>query len=148
LHRTIKKVGEDIDSLRFNTAIAKLIELNNQMVHLTAVPKALAETFTLLLSPFAPHLAEEIWSRLGNATSLARHPWPKFDVEKLADSQMEIPVQVNGKLRGTINVPADAAQETILQAARAAEHIRPWIDGKNLVKQIYVQKKLVNFVVR
>jgi leucyl-tRNA synthetase len=148
MHRTIKKVGEDIDSLRFNTAIAELIKLINEMGRLPAVPQRLAETFTLLLSPFAPHLAEEVWSRLGKTQSLVRHPWPKYDPDKLADEAMEIPVQVNGKLRGTITVPTDAAKDDILQSARAAVNVKPWIDGKNVVKQIYVEKKLVNFVVQ
>jgi leucyl-tRNA synthetase len=148
MHRTIKKVGEDIDSLRFNTAIAELIKLNNQMTGLQSVPRELAHNFTLLLSPFAPHLAEELWSRLGNTPSLGRHPWPEYDRAKLADAMMEIPVQVNGKLRGTISVPADAGKDDILSAARDAGQVKPWIDGKNLLKQIYVEKKLVNFVVK
>ena len=148
MHRTIKKVGDDIDSLRFNTAIAELIKLNNEMVGLATIPRDLAQTFIVLLSPFAPHLAEEIWSRLGNSASVGRHPWPKYDAGKLADAQMQIPVQVNGKLRATIDVAADAAKDDILATARAAQNVKPWIDGKNIVKQIYVEKKLVNFVVQ
>jgi leucyl-tRNA synthetase len=148
-HRTIKKVGEDIESLRFNTAIAELIKLNNEIGRLNAgAPWDLAEIFTLMLAPFAPHLAEEIWSRLGHEASLARHPWPKYDPAKLLESTMELPVQVNGKLRGTISVPADAAQEQILSTARETPSVKPWLAGKTLVKQIYVDKKLVSFVVK
>ncbi len=147
MHRTIKKVGEDIEALRFNTAIAELIKLNNEMTRLPQVPRDLAENFTLLLAPFAPHLAEEIWLRLGHHKSLARRPWPTFDLAKLIESTLELPVQVNGKLRDRITVPADASEETILQSAEASEKTRPWLDGKTIRKRLYVPKKLVNFVV-
>jgi leucyl-tRNA synthetase len=148
MHRTIKKVGEDIEALRFNTAIAQLIILSNEMGKLKSVPRQLAENFTLMLSPFAPHLAEEIWSLLGHNQSLARHPWPTFDPEKLADSTVEIAVQVNGKLRGTVTLPAGADEQAAFTAARAVPAVKPWIDGKTVVKSLYVQKKLVNFVVK
>jgi leucyl-tRNA synthetase len=149
MHRTIKKVAEDVESLRFNTAIAELIKLNNELGRLNdGVPSELAENFTLMLAPFAPHLAEEIWSKLGHDKSLARNPWPKYDPAKLVESTMELPVQVNGKLRGTISVPADAGQEQVLSAARETAGVKPWLAGKTLVKQIYVDKKLVSFVVK
>jgi leucyl-tRNA synthetase len=147
LHRAIKKVGEDIDGLRFNTAIAELIKLNNEMTGMSAIPRALVETFTLLLAPFAPHIAEEIWERLGHHKSLARRPWPTFDTAKLAKSTLELPVQVNGKLRDKITVPADAAEIEILTAAENAEKVRPWLEGKTIRKKLYVPKKLVNLVV-
>jgi leucyl-tRNA synthetase len=147
LHRAIKKVGEDIVSLRFNTAIAELIKLNNEMTGLKAVPRALAESFILLLAPFAPHIAEEIWHRLGKPHSLARHPWPAYDDAKLIETTIELPVQVNGKLRGKLIVTPDAPKESILAAARAVESIRPWMDGKAVKKEIYVPGKLVSFVV-
>jgi leucyl-tRNA synthetase len=149
MHRTIKKVGQDIEELRFNTAIAELIKLNNELSHLsTGVPKELAETFTLLLAPFAPHLAEEIWSRLGHTASLARHPWPKFDEAKLVETTIELPVQINGKLRGTIVVPADATEEVIFSTAMGAESVKSWLTGKSIVKKIYAPKKLVSLVVK
>jgi leucyl-tRNA synthetase len=147
MHRTIRKVGEDIAALRFNTAIAELIKLNNDMGKLPAVPRELAENFTLLLAPFAPHIAEELWQRLGHHKSLARRPWPTFDESKLAESTMELPVQVNGKLRDKISVPADADEPTILAAAAKSEKVQPWLAGKTLRKQLYVPGKLVNFVV-
>jgi leucyl-tRNA synthetase len=118
------------------------------MNRLEAIPRALAEPFILMLAPFAPHLAEEVWLRLGHDDSLARHPWPKYDESKLAESTIELPVQVNGKLRGKVSVPADASQEVILKEARAAEAVKPWIDGKTIAKEIYVPGKLVNLVVR
>jgi leucyl-tRNA synthetase len=147
LHRAIKKVGEDVAALRFNTAIAELIKLNNELTGLPTVPRRLAETFTLLLAPFAPHLAEELWQRLGHNESLARHAWPQYDESKLAESMLELPVQVNGKVRDKITVPADAAEADILRVAEASERVRPWVEGKTLRKRLYVPKKLVNLVV-
>jgi leucyl-tRNA synthetase len=147
MHRTIRKVGEDIQALRFNTAIAELIKLNNAIGELERVPHTLASTFTLLLAPLAPHLAEELWHRLGHAGSLARHPWPKYDASKLVDTTIELPVQVNGKLRGKITVPADAGEAEILAAAAVADGVPAWLDGRDVKKRLYVAKKLVNFVV-
>jgi leucyl-tRNA synthetase len=147
MHRTIKKVGDDIAALRFNTAIAELIVLNKTMTAMTEVPRELAENFTLLLAPFAPHLAEELWLHLGHHKSLTRRPWPTFDEAKLVESSMDLPVQVNGKLRDKITVPADADDDTIFAAAAAAEKVIPWIAGKDVKKRLYVPKKLVNFVV-
>lgn len=148
LHRTIKKVGEDIEGLRFNTAIAELIKLNNELKGLPSVPQWFAEQFTLLLAPFAPHLAEEIWQRLDHDQSLARHAWPTYEPAKLVESTLELPVQVNGKLRSRITVAADATSEAILAAAKADPVIKPWLEVKTLVKELYVPKKLVNFVVK
>jgi len=148
MNRAIKKVGEDIQGLRFNTGIAELIKLNNEMGRLDAIPRRLAENFVLMLAPFAPHIAEEIWSRLGHDSSLARHPWPKFDPAKLQETNIELPVQVNGKLRDKILVPAEADEGTILKTAEMAEKVRPWVEGKTIVKRLYVPKKLVNFVVK
>jgi leucyl-tRNA synthetase len=108
----------------------------------------LAENVVLMLAPFAPHIAEEIWSRLGHDQSLARHPWPAFDPAKLAERNIELPVQVNGKLRDKVVVPADADEGTILKTAETAEKVRPWLEGKSIVKRLYVPKKLVNFVVK
>jgi leucyl-tRNA synthetase len=148
LHRAIKKVAADIEALRFHTAIAKLIEINNELKGMEKVPRWFAQRFVLLLAPFAPHIAEEIWVRLGNEQSLARHPWPEYDPAKLEESTMELPVQVNGKLRARITVPSDAEQATILTTARADPALRTWLDGKTVVKELYVPKKLVNFVVK
>jgi leucyl-tRNA synthetase len=147
MHRTIRKVGEDIEALRFNTAIAELINLNNSITGMGLLPRELAETFTLLLAPFAPHVAEELWSALGHHKSLARRPWPTYDPAKLVDSMMELPVQVNGKVRDKIMIAADADEAAILAAAESSEKVRPWIEGKAMKKRLYVPKKLVNFVV-
>jgi leucyl-tRNA synthetase len=147
MHRTIKKVGEDIEAMRFNTAIAELIKLNNEMGRLPSIPRELAENFALMLAPLAPHIAEEIWHRLGHERSLSRRPWPTYDPAKLVESTMELPVQVNGKLRDKITVSSDADEQTILQTAAGAAGIQQWINGKSIKKQIYVPKKLVNLVV-
>jgi len=147
MHRTIKEVGEDIEGLRFNTGIAELIKLNNEMGKLPSIPRELAEDFALMLAPFAPHLAEEVWHRLGHERSLARRPWPTYDPAKLIESTMELPVQVNGKLRDKITVAADADEQTILLIASGSPGVQSWLSGKNIKKRIYVRNKLVNLVV-
>jgi leucyl-tRNA synthetase len=148
MHRAIKKVADDIQGLRFNTAIAELIELKNEMTQLTSVPAELAENFTLMLAPFAPHIAEEIWQKLGHHKSLAHRPWPTADENKLVEETMELPVQVNGKLRGKVVVPAGADEERIFKAVNASDSVRTWLEGKTIVKRIYVAGKLVSFVVK
>jgi len=147
LHRTIKKVADDIVALRFNVAIAELIKLNNEITGMTVVPRELAESFVLMLAPFAPHVAEEIWERLGHHKSLARRPWPSYDESKLVELTLEIPVQVNGKLRDLIVVPANADEGLVFNAALSSEKVKPWVEGKTMKKKLYVPKKLVNFVV-
>jgi leucyl-tRNA synthetase len=147
MHRAIKKVADDISGLRFNTAIAELIKLNNEITGMNEVPRELAENLVLMLAPFAPHMCEELWERLGHHKSLARRPWPSFDASKLIESTMELPVQVNGKLRDKITVDANADENTILDTALAAERVKPWVEGKTIKKKVYVPKKLVNFVV-
>jgi leucyl-tRNA synthetase len=148
MHRAIKKVGEDIAALRFNTAIAELIELKNAMTQLNGVPRELAENYTLMLAPLAPHMAEEIWEKLGHHKSLSHRPWPTADESKLVEDSIELPVQVNGKLRGRITVAADAAEAAVLSAAESDAAIRPWLEGKTIVKRIFVKAKLVSFVVK
>jgi leucyl-tRNA synthetase len=147
LHRTIKKVGEDIEAMRFNTAIAQLIMLNNAIGGQT-VPRELARTLALLLAPFAPHMAEELWQRLGHDGSLAYEAWPICDQAKLVEATMELPVQVNGKLRDRIVVAAQADEDHILRTAEASAKARPWLEGKRIVKRLYVPGKLVNIVVQ
>ncbi len=147
MHRAIRKVEDDVAALRFNVAIAELIKLNNEMTKLATIPRELAENFTLMLAPFAPHIAEELWERLGHTKSLARRPWPTYDPAKLVETTMELPVQVNGKLRDKISVPADADEETILTTAASTAGAKQWMEGKTIRKRLYVPKKLVNFVV-
>ena len=147
MHRTIKKVAEDIQGLRFNTGIAELIKLNNEITGMPSVPRELAENLTLMLAPFAPHIAEELWERLGHTKTLTRRPWPTFDPAKLVEAEIELPVQVNGKLRDKIRVAMDADEEAVLRLAEQCEKLKPWLEGKSVKKRIYVPNKLVNFVV-
>lgn len=145
LHQTIKKVSEDIEELRFNTAIAQMMVFTNEMTKAEPRPRALLEPFVLLLSPFAPHVAEELWAILGHAPSVSQQSWPVFDPALTLSDRLTIPVQVNGKLRGKIEVAADAARDVVERAAR--EIVAEWLQGHEPKKVIYVEKKLVNFVV-
>jgi leucyl-tRNA synthetase len=145
LHQTIKKVTEDIEHLRFNTAISQMMVFTNEMTKLPQRPRTLIEPFLLLLSPFAPHLTEELWSIIGNRPSISQQPWPSFDSALTVSDRLTIPVQVNGKLRGKLEVSANADRQQVQDLARqvAAE----WLTGKELKKVIYVEQKLINFVV-
>ncbi len=145
--RTIKKVGEDIEGMCFNTAIAELIKLNNELRSMEKVPRQTAELLTLMLAPFAPHICEEMWERLGHTGSLARHPWPTYDPAKLVEATIELPVQVNGKIRDKIIVPANADEKTVLEMAMKCERVKPWIEGKTIKTAKYVPKKLVTIAV-
>jgi len=153
LHATIKKVTEDLDGMRFNTAISALMVFVNEAMGWEKKPKAVLQQFLLLLQPFAPHLAEELYNRLqktgannDTASPLAYEPWPKYDPAFLVESTLEIPVQINGKLRDRVIVPADASEDAIKQAALASDKIKPFLDGKTIKKVIVVPKKLVNIV--
>jgi leucyl-tRNA synthetase len=152
LHACIKKVSEDLEGLRFNTAISALMVFVNEAMTWETKPAAVMRDFLILLHPFAPHLAEELWQRLSAAGSqplanLAYSQWPAFDPALLVENEIEIPVQTNGKLREVIKVPANADNATIEAAALASEKIKPLIDGKTIKKVIVVPKKLVNIVV-
>ncbi len=118
LHQTIKKVTEDIEHLRFNTAISQMMVFTNEMTKLDQRPRALIEPFLLLLSPFAPHLAEELWAIMGNRPSISHQPWPSFDPALTVSDRLTIPVQVNGKLRSKIEVGADADRQQVEDLAR------------------------------
>ena len=148
LHRTIKAVTEDIEKLSFNTAISRLMEFTNALGQADPRPRSLMGPFVLLLSPFAPHLAEELWNLLGHDESLAYEPWPECDESLLVTSTVEIPVQVNGKLRGKVVVATDAEQEAIQEAAAADETVARFLEEKTVVKTVVVPGRLVNFVVK
>ncbi|MEM6331300.1 MAG: leucine--tRNA ligase, partial [Planctomycetota bacterium] len=148
LHATIKAVTEDVDKLSLNTAIARMMEFVNFFNKQATRPRACIEPFVLLLSPFAPHLCEELWQALGHAETLAYEPWPQFDDAHLKQDTVELPVQVNGKVRGKVTVPADADQAAVLAAAKADPKVAGQIDGKQLVKEIVVPGRLVNLVVK
>ena len=147
-HITVKKVTEDIDSLKFNTALAALMSLLNEITDKGAITKAELKTFITLLCPFAPHLCEELWSVSGFDGDMTYAPWPKFDESKTRMSEVEIAVQVMGKVRGKLLIPADADQDAVLEMAKADERISPWLDGKQILKVIYVKGKLLNIVAK
>ncbi len=148
LHSAIRKVTESIDSLRFNTAISEMMVFVNEATRAEAVPRDLIDTFLRVLSPFAPHVTEEMWRRLGHESSVLRAPWPKYDPAKLIQDTVTIAVQVNGKMRGTIEVPAGAGQEEVLSAAAADDRVAPRLSDKRLLRKVFVPERLVNFVVR
>jgi leucyl-tRNA synthetase len=145
LHQTMKKVTEDIEELRFNTAIAQMMVFTNEMTKMEQRPRALLEPFVLILSPFAPHLAEELWEKLGGRPSVSQQPWPAFDPALTVSDRLTIPIQVNGKLRGKIEVAVDTSREEIEGLARG--QIIEWVQGKEPKKVIYIEKRLINFVV-
>jgi leucyl-tRNA synthetase len=145
--RTIAAVTDDFEDLRFNTAISRLMEFVNFFTGQDARPKKAMETFALLLAPMAPHLGEELWALLGHTKSLAYEPWPTFDPALLKDDQVEVPVQVNGKLRARVVVAADASSELIEKTARDDPKIADLLTGKTIKKVVVVPGKLVNFVV-
>ncbi len=151
LHKTIKKVAEDIDRLAFNTAISAMMEFVNEAYRAKAIHRSQAERFVLVLAPFAPHLAEELWRRLRGddwKDSLAYEPWPAFDAALVVDEQVEIPVQVNGKVVGRVTVAKDAPQDVIEAAAMADEKVAARIGEAAIVKKIYVPGRLLNLVVK
>jgi len=145
LHQTIKKVTEDVEELRFNTAISQMMIFTNEMTKAEQRARAVIEPFVLLLAPFAPHLAEELWAILGRTPSVSQQPWPMFDPALTASERMTIPVQVNGKLRSKIEVEHEATRALVERLSR--EQIAEWLQGKEPKKVIYVEKKLINFVV-
>jgi leucyl-tRNA synthetase len=159
LHQTIKRISDDFDGRwHFNTSISALMELNNLLSSLT--PEASAgdipaedlaatkRTMVLLLAPFAPYVAHELWETLGEKGSLLKAPWPIYDPALAKEEELEIPVQINGKLRGKIVVPADASEDLIIERALAEEKVKAAIAGKQIIKKVYVPGKLLNLVVK
>jgi leucyl-tRNA synthetase len=152
LHAAIKKVTEDLEGLRFNTAISALMVFINEAITWEPKPASVLREFLILLQPFAPHLAEELWSKINSAflappSALAYAPWPGFDPALLVEDMLEIAVQVNGKLRDVIRVPANATQGEMEQAALQAEKAQPFLAGKTVKKIIVVPRRLVNLIV-
>jgi leucyl-tRNA synthetase len=147
LHAAIKRVTQAVTDLRFNTAVSHLMVFVNEATKAPKIPRAWFEAFVKILSPFAPHIAEELWQRLGHTTTIAYEAWPAHDESKLATDTIKIAIQIGGKLRGEIEVAADATQESILAAAKADEKVQPFLAGKPIKKEIYVKGRLVNLVV-
>ena len=147
MNRTIKKVGEDADNLKANTAIAALMTMLNEFYD-KGVNRAEYKTFLTLLNPFAPHITEELWQQLGETGLLSVAPWPTYDEAKTVESTVELAVQVNGKLKCTIKLAVDADKQTAIDTAMAEEKVQHAIEGKQIVKQIVVPGKIVNLVVK
>jgi leucyl-tRNA synthetase len=145
-HQTVKKVTEDYEALRFNTAISQLMVFINEAYKAPVLPKAYMEGFVKLLSPVCPHIAEELWEKLGHNNTIAYESWPAYDEAKLVEDEVEIVVQVNGKVRAKLHVPADASKEQLEQMAMEDAKIKEQIEGKTVRKVIAVPGKLVNIV--
>ena len=147
LHLTIQRVSDDLESMSFNTAISAMMELTNHLTKQTVRARRVLKTFVLLLGPFAPHLAEELWHAFGATASLSFEPWPSYDASLLKADTVEIPVQINGKLKSKLTVAADMTKEALEQAALNDEKIKSQLEGKTIKKVIVVPGKLVNLVV-
>jgi leucyl-tRNA synthetase len=147
LHRTVKKVGDDIETLRFNTAVSTLMILTNRLASLDAVPRAALEKLLLVLAPFAPHLSEELWQELGHDELIASQAWPSFEPALCVDDVIEIGVQVNGKARGRVKLAKDASEEVAKAESLKDENVAKFVGDKPLKKFLYVPGKIVNFIV-
>ena len=148
IHKTIKKVSHDFETLKFNTGIAALMTLSNEFNDFKKITKADFKTFLMLLNPVAPHITEELWEIIGLPGKLYNNPWPKYDEEKTIDDVIEMPIQVNGKVRATIMVNADDTQDIVKEKALKDDNIAKFLDGKTIVKEIFVMGKIYNIVVK
>jgi leucyl-tRNA synthetase len=147
LHKTIQKIGSDIENMSFNTGIAQMMILNNLCIKKQKVTKQTAETFIKLLAPFAPHLAEELWEFVGNKQTLAFEPWPMAENKYLEESNFTYPVSFNGKKRFDLELPVDMTQSDIEKAVLSDPTAQKWLEGKTPKKVIFVQKKIINVVI-
>jgi leucyl-tRNA synthetase len=147
VHKSIKKVGEDIASFRFNTAISALMELLNVLEQQECVSMETLQTLTKLLAPLAPHLSEELWEMIGGSGMIISERWPQFDPKMLESSTMTIAIQVNGKLRGSIEVDASATKEEIIETSKKQENVAKFLADAPILKEIYVPRKLVSLVI-
>ncbi len=147
-HKTIRKVTSDIENMKFNTAIAALMTLMNEISSKGSITKGELKTYLTLLNPFAPHITEEMWEKTGFEGMMVTAPWPQYDEAKTVDKEIEIPVQVLGKLRSVLKIAADADKDTILAAAKADPKVAPYLEGKTVVKEIFVPGKMVNLIVK
>ena len=148
MHKSIKKVTNDIEEMKFNTSVATFMTMVNEFYKAKKINKAELVTFLQLLNPFAPHITEELNRLLGEAQELAYKPWPKYDEAKTIDDEIEVPVQINGKLKATVKVEVDADEATVKQIVHANESIQNAVKDKNIVKEIYVKNKIYNIVVK
>ena len=148
IHQTIKKVSADIEAMKFNTAIAALMTLINDLYTVKKITRDDLIIIIKLLCPFAPHMCEEIWEQIGGEGYLSLSEWPKYEEAKTVEATAEIGVQINGKVRATISYPNGSDKNTVLSIAKKDSRIASLLDGKNIVKEIYVPNKILNFVVK
>ncbi len=148
MHKTIKKVTEDIDTLKFNTAIAAMMTLVNKMYEIGSVSRDDLKTLTILFNPFAPHMTEELWEVMKFGKNVTDQKWPSFDESKCTDDAVEIAVQINGKVRAKLNVPADIEADEAINLAKQNEKISAELSGKNIIKELYIKGRLVNIVAK
>jgi leucyl-tRNA synthetase len=148
LHKTVKKVSADTASLNFNTAISQMMIYSNELAKLKEVPRAYWEPLVKMISPYAPHLGEELWEKLGHGESVSRAPWPAYDEELTVETEARIVVQVNGKIRDAFGAPAGTPKEELENRARALPGVLKWLEGQTVVKVVTVPDKLVNMVVK
>ncbi|MBQ5848949.1 MAG: class I tRNA ligase family protein, partial [Treponema sp.] len=146
--QTVKKVGDDTSSLNFNTAISQMMIFVNELSKQESIPKAMWSDFVKVISPYAPHLGEELWEKLGNKNTIAYESWPTINEDFLKDDAKTIVVMVNGKLRGKFQAAPGADDNTLIEAAKTAEGVEKFLEGKTIVKSVVVKDKLVNFVVK
>ena len=147
-HQTVKKVTEDYEKLSFNTAISQMMIFINAVYKEDVFPREYALNFIKLLNPIAPFITEELWSNMGNDKTIAYEKWPEYDEDKIVDDSLEIGVQVNGKLRGSILITPDEAEDSIKEKALANENIKKHMEGKTVVKIIVVKGRIVNIVIK
>ena len=148
MHKAIKKVSSDIEEMKFNTAVATFMTMTNEFVKDKMITKAEYKTFLQLLNPFAPHMTEELFSILGEKKTINETPWPKYDEAKTIDDEIEIPVQFNGKLKAVVKIDRDADENTVKEIVKNDETVKKALEGKNIVKEIYVKAKVYNIVVK
>ena len=147
-HQTVKKVTQDFENLGFNTAISQMMIFVNACYKKGSCPKAYAESFVKMLSCICPHLGEEIWEIFGHGESLAREPWPAWEEDKIREDTIQIPVQVNGKVRATVEIAVDEEQDSVLEKAHAMKNVQTAMSGKTVIREIYVKGRIVNIVVK
>jgi leucyl-tRNA synthetase len=148
LHKTIKKVSVDIENLAFNTAVSAMMILVNAWTVEKGVNRDNFKKFVLLLAPFAPHLAEELWQVLGETGSVFKQAWPEYNQELARDERVKLVVQINSKLRETLELAADMDEMAVKEAAMASEKVAKWLGGQEIVKVVFVKNRLINFVVK
>jgi len=148
LHKTIKKVTQDIENFSFNTSVAQFMICVNELTWEQCHHREILEPLIILISPYAPHIAEELWEKLGHKESITFAAWPKYEESMTVDTQIVIGVQVLGKLRSEMHIDISESKEVVLERARNLPDLQKWLEGKEIVKEIYVPGKIVNFVVK